>query len=171
VFKEAFGADLASPTLANPFSLSPHTTARTQATAQPSPAPVSATSRALVRRRWRHGLVVIWVAATLFTGIGAGQLIVASKVTSRVSPGIPVAQARIAVTELSAPTDLAVLSIANPLTPLTVVTSSESINQAQAGTPFQTTSLNTLQSAGSDLQPGFLPFGYAQGNIGTSPVN
>lgn len=170
VFKEAVSAPLMAPTLSSGFSLSPHTTARSRAATQPEPAPARVTPRAVVRRRWRLGLAVIWVAATLFTGIGVGRLIVASTVTPRVSAGIPVAQAGVAVTGSPATTDLAVLSMAATSTTLTVTNSSESINQAQAGTPFQTASLNTLQSASQDLQPGFLPFGHAQGNIGTTPV-
>lgn len=119
-------------------------------------------------RQVRGLLIVIWAAASVFGGIGLGLLLRGDQNLVADQPPLPVATAAVTVRPME-PSGSIALAQPNLYNNLPVVTP-RAITQAQAGQPFAVVSLSTLQPGSATLQPGFTPYGRAQGNRGTAPV-
>jgi hypothetical protein len=129
---------------------------------------------AMSDHQMRYALAAVWIMATILAGVGLGRIIAGRLTPTAIMPGLPVAQSPVNVAPVAATPDLAVLpavtTAATGTAALAVTTPAASVNQATAGSPFQTAGTGWLQQVNVDLQPGFASFGHAQGNIGTTPV-
>lgn len=142
----------------------------TETIAMPLPEAVALPRPHMSPRLQQGAIMGMWVLACIALGVAYGMWL-SSRTASVVMPGIPVAQAN-----LTAFPSASSLTVAAPVNttdsaPLMVVTD-PSVAQAQAGNPVATASLGLYQPAlaAAELQPGFLPFGYPQGTVGTAPV-
>jgi hypothetical protein len=107
--------------------------------------------------RYLHaGLYLIWILAAIFAGVGIGLLMLGKMRVLPVEAPKPVASAAIKVATVAAPA-LVRVGLSTESTPLTSAMSSGSIVQAA--------------SDSNSLQPGFVPYGSAQGKRGTAPVS
>jgi hypothetical protein len=134
-------------------------------------APVAPELPAISTRQLHVALWIVWAAAVVLGGIGIGRLIVArtASQTSTEAP-VPVAKAGVKVAPLADSPALRVAPI--PAVPAVMpVAPATAVAQAQAGSPFQTAGLTTLQTVDAAVQPGFVTFGQIQGKVGTDPVH
>jgi hypothetical protein len=134
-------------------------------------APLASASPSPNAAKLKVALWIIWPAAVILGGIGIGRLIVAStSAPQRAAAPAPVATAHVAVAPTTNSAALVLPSAAAPASPI-AITPSTAVNQAQAGSPFQTASIAIFQPTAITLQPGFATFGSIQGKLGTNPVN
>jgi hypothetical protein len=133
--------------------------------------PVAPELPVISTRQLRVALWIVWIAAVILGGIGIGRLIVTTRNApqTRAEAPVPVAKAAVNVTPLAEAASLRVAPIA-PVPATLTATPATAVAQAQAGSPFQTAAISTLQTADASVQPGFAPFGRVQGQIGTDPV-
>jgi hypothetical protein len=116
-------------------------------------------------------VVVIWLLACLAFGVGIGLFLHPRNTAVVTMPGMPVAQGTLRVAPLPA---VAMPVSARPtIAPhLTVVTPSQTVTQAQAGTPALVLALTAYQASAPShwLMPGYAPVGYPQGTVGTAAI-
>jgi hypothetical protein len=135
----------------------------------PAPAAHQESTRSprLTARQIHLGLGLIWILAAITGGIGIGRLILEARRPATVEAPVPVATAEVRIIPLTT----TVITTSHQVTqPNLTVGSSSAVSQAQAGQPFAVMALASYQAATPDLQPGFLPAGLPQGNLGTTAV-
>ncbi len=150
--------------------------ARPESAPASDPPAAAPARRGITHRQARIGLTLIWAAAAIAGGIGAGRLVSASlRPAVAAEAPAPVATAAVAVAPaISGQIAGAVSAEAagQDSGKLAPTSQSQSVAQAQAGSPFSTIALATFQAAqpSDSLMPGYNHFGHSQGNIGTVPV-